>query len=80
MLYPGQNHLAADKVNGDYFYIWDRGSFYVSTNGGKSFHKTDCHWPYCKRRQQYQYWLFLCHCLQHRSNAGKNRGCVDRIL
>lgn len=41
MLYPGQNHLAADKVNGDYFYIWDRGSFYVSSDGGKSFHKTD---------------------------------------
>lgn len=39
-LYPGQNHLVADKVNGDYFYIWDRGSFYVSTNGGKSFQKT----------------------------------------
>ncbi|WP_343306759.1 Ig-like domain-containing protein [Chitinophaga niabensis] len=39
-LYPGQNHLAADKVNGDYFYIWDRGSFYVSSDGGKSFVKT----------------------------------------
>ncbi|SKD00934.1 Por secretion system C-terminal sorting domain-containing protein [Chitinophaga ginsengisegetis] len=39
-LYPGQNHLVADKVNGDYFYIWDRGSFYVSANGGKSFQKT----------------------------------------
>jgi uncharacterized protein YjdB len=39
-LYPGQNHLAADKVNGDCFYIWDRGSFYVSSNGGKSFQKT----------------------------------------
>lgn len=39
-LYPGQNHLVADKVNGDYFYIWDRGSFYVSTDGGKSFQKT----------------------------------------
>lgn len=41
MLYPGQNHLAADKVNGDYFYIWDRGSFYVSSDGGKSFVKRD---------------------------------------
>ncbi|MRG45309.1 T9SS type A sorting domain-containing protein [Chitinophaga sp. SYP-B3965] len=40
-LYPGQNHLAADKVNGDYFYVWDRGSFYVSSNGGKAFVKTD---------------------------------------
>lgn len=39
-LYPGQNHLVADKVNGDYFYIWDRGSFYVSADGGKSFQKT----------------------------------------
>lgn len=39
-LYPGQNHLVADKLNGDYFYIWDRGSFYVSSNGGKSFQKT----------------------------------------
>ncbi|RFM32567.1 Ig-like domain-containing protein [Chitinophaga silvisoli] len=39
-LYPGENHLVADKVNGDYFYIWDRGAFYVSTNGGKSFQKT----------------------------------------
>lgn len=39
-LYPGQNHLVADKVNGDYFYIWDRGSFYVSSDGGKSFQKT----------------------------------------
>jgi len=40
MLYPGQNHLAADKVNGDYFYVWDRGSFFVSSDGGKSFVKT----------------------------------------
>lgn len=40
MLYPGQNHLVADKVNGDYFYVWDRGSFYVSSDGGKSFQKT----------------------------------------
>lgn len=39
-LYPGENHLTADKVNGDYFYIWDRGSFYVSADGGKSFQKT----------------------------------------
>ena len=39
-LYPGQNHLVADKVNGDYFYIWDRGSFYVSADGGRSFQKT----------------------------------------
>jgi uncharacterized protein YjdB len=39
-LYPGQNHLVADKVNGDYFYIWDRGSFFVSSDGGKSFQKT----------------------------------------
>lgn len=39
-LYPGENHLAADKVNGDYFYVWDRGSFYVSSDGGKSFTKT----------------------------------------
>lgn len=40
-LYPGQNHLVADKVNGDYFYVWDRGSFYVSSDGGKSFVKKD---------------------------------------
>ncbi|SDG27269.1 Ig-like domain-containing protein [Chitinophaga filiformis] len=40
MLYPGQNHLVADKVNSDYFYVWDRGSFFVSTDGGKSFVKT----------------------------------------
>jgi uncharacterized protein YjdB len=39
-LYPGENHLVADKVNGDYFYVWDRGSFYVSADGGKSFQKT----------------------------------------
>jgi uncharacterized protein YjdB len=39
-LYPGENHLVADKSNGDYFYVWDRGSFYVSANGGKSFAKT----------------------------------------
>ncbi|MCS3800994.1 Ig-like domain-containing protein [Niastella sp. OAS944] len=36
----GQNHLVADKVNGNYFYIWDRGSFYVSSDGGVSFQKT----------------------------------------
>ncbi|MGN7823635.1 Ig-like domain-containing protein [Chitinophaga sp. 22536] len=40
MVYPGENHLASDKVNGDYFYIWDRGSFFVSSDGGKSFVKT----------------------------------------
>lgn len=39
-MYPGQNHLVADKTNGDYFYIWDRGSFYVSSDGGKSFQQT----------------------------------------
>lgn len=39
MITPGENHLVADKVNGDYFYIWDRGSFYVSADGGKSFQK-----------------------------------------
>ncbi|PSL34513.1 Ig-like domain-containing protein [Chitinophaga ginsengisoli] len=39
-IYPGENHLASDKLNGDYFYIWDRGSFYVSADGGKSFQKT----------------------------------------
>lgn len=37
MLHPGQNHLAADKVNGDYFYVWDRGNFYVSSDRGRSF-------------------------------------------
>nr|WP_295863700.1 Ig-like domain-containing protein [uncultured Chitinophaga sp.] len=40
MVYPGENHLEADKANGDYFYIWDRGSFFVSSDGGKSFVKT----------------------------------------
>ncbi|UPK67819.1 Ig-like domain-containing protein [Chitinophaga filiformis] len=40
VLYPGENHLVADKVNGDYFYVWDRGSFFVSSDGGKSFVKT----------------------------------------
>ncbi|MBC9909715.1 Ig-like domain-containing protein [Chitinophaga varians] len=40
MVYPGENHLASDKVNGDFFYIWDRGSFFVSSDGGKSFVKT----------------------------------------
>ena len=39
-VYAGENHLVADKVNGDYFYIWDRGNFYVSSDGGKSFQKT----------------------------------------
>gem|GEM_PF-1140563 len=39
-LYPGENHLVADKVNGDYFYVWDRGSFFVSSDGGRSFQKT----------------------------------------
>ncbi|WP_177192098.1 Ig-like domain-containing protein [Chitinophaga arvensicola] len=39
-LYPGENHLISDKANGDYFYVWDRGSFFVSSNGGKSFTKT----------------------------------------
>lgn len=37
---PGENHLVADKVNGDYFYIWDRGKFFVSSDGGKSFQQT----------------------------------------
>ncbi|MBO9733072.1 MAG: Ig-like domain-containing protein [Chitinophaga sp.] len=41
MVYPGENHLASDKVNGNYFYVWDRGSFFVSADGGKSFQKTD---------------------------------------
>ncbi|NLR80588.1 Ig-like domain-containing protein [Chitinophaga eiseniae] len=40
MVYPGENHLASDKVNGDYFYVWDRGAFFVSSDGGKSFAQT----------------------------------------
>lgn len=40
MVYPGENHLASDKVNGDYFYVWDRGGFFVSSDGGKSFTQT----------------------------------------
>lgn len=33
----GSNFLTADKVNGNTFYLYDRGSLYVSTDGGKTF-------------------------------------------
>ena len=40
LIHPGQNHLVSDKVNGNYFYIWDRGKFYVSSDAGRSFQQT----------------------------------------
>ncbi len=40
VIQPGVNHLIADKVDGNFFYIWDRGNFYVSSDNGVSFTKT----------------------------------------
>jgi uncharacterized protein YjdB len=39
-IWAGMNPLAADKVNGDMFYIYAAGKMYVSTNGGVSFAAT----------------------------------------
>ncbi|MDJ1505694.1 Ig-like domain-containing protein [Xanthocytophaga agilis] len=36
-IWAGMNPLAADKVNGDIFYVYSGGTVYVSTNGGVSF-------------------------------------------
>lgn len=36
-VYPGANYIAADKVDPNLVYIWDRGKFYVSKDGGASF-------------------------------------------
>lgn len=39
-IWAGMNPLAADKVNGDLFYIYAAGKMYVSMNGGVSFAPT----------------------------------------
>jgi len=39
-IWAGMNPLAADKVNGDIFYIYAAGKIYVSTDGGVSFAAT----------------------------------------
>ncbi len=36
-IYPGANYIAADKVDPNLVYIWDRGNFYVSKDAGASF-------------------------------------------
>jgi uncharacterized protein YjdB len=39
-IWAGMNPLAADKVNGNLFYIYAAGKIYVSTNGGVNFAPT----------------------------------------
>ena len=37
MIYAGQNPIAADKVNGNIFYVYHNGKLYISEDAGKSF-------------------------------------------